>query len=160
MGISSRPQSSVAGYLAKYVCGSPISGRRTEGVTDTEVVFGCRDHRDGQQKLKKLSPQDFLTRWFEHVPSRDLRMIRRCDLYANSCAQLRARICEQLPTESPTETAAAEPARGRIIPLERDVCPVCNTQVRSPAAGPSRLKSIGIFPRGFPRGQPQKGTPP
>ena len=76
---------SVAGYLARYVCGSPISGRRIERVTADEVAFQYRDHRDGQQKRMKLSPHDFLTRWFEHVPPKGLRMIRRSGVYANNC---------------------------------------------------------------------------
>ncbi|APZ95705.1 Putative transposase [Fuerstiella marisgermanici] len=73
----------MAGYLAKYVCGSPISGRRIERVDSDEIAFWYRDHRDGQQKLMRVTPHEFLKRWFEHVPPKGQRMIRRSGLYAN-----------------------------------------------------------------------------
>jgi len=118
---------SVAGYLARYVCGSPISGRRIERVSRGAVVFRYRDHRDGQQKVMRLKPHDFLNRWFEHVPPRGLRMIRRSGLYANCCAEDRARICEQL-----SETDSSEihrQAANQVTNLDPERCPLCNTEV-------------------------------
>jgi len=116
---------SVAGYLARYVCGSPISGRRIERVDADQVVFRYRDHRDGQEKRMPLTPHDFLSRWFEHVPPRGLRMIRRSGLYANSCAGIRTRICNQLASAAPEATAAAT----RVSRLDPEECPLCNTAV-------------------------------
>ena len=75
---------SVAGYLARYLVGGPISDSRLCFVTAEQIVFRYRDHRDGQEKRMPLSPHDFLTRWFEHVPPRGLRMIRRSGCYSNS----------------------------------------------------------------------------
>lgn len=118
---------SVAGYLARYVCGSPISGRRIERVTADEVTFWYRDHRDGQQKLMRVSPHEFLTRWFEHVPPRGMRTIRRSGLYANSCAQQRAAISEQLSRTE--ESAEPKQAASGIRSLDPERCPVCNTEV-------------------------------
>lgn len=116
---------SVAGYLARYVCGSPISGRRIERVNGEEVAFRYRDHRDGQQKLMRLTPHEFLNRWFEHVPPRGLRMIRRSGLYANCCGEVRAKICVQLSAES----SEARHAASGICSLDPPRCPVCNTEV-------------------------------
>lgn len=146
---------SVAGYLARYVCGSPISGRRVERVTADEVMFRYRDHRDGQQKLMKLSPQDFLTRWFEHVPPKGLRMIRRSGLYSNSSADCRAQICRQLNAESPAEAATAETARSGVRPLDREVCPVCNTEVRTTVLSQPLSDFVRRFSCFFPRGRPK-----
>lgn len=146
---------SVAGYLARYVCGSPISGRRIERVTADEVVFWYRDHRDGQQKLMKLSPHEFLSRWFEHVPPKGLRMIRRSGLYSNSSADRRAQICEQLRVESSSEAATAETARTAIQPLDREVCPVCNTQVRTTALSQPLSDFVRRLSCFFPRGRPK-----
>jgi len=118
---------SVAGYLARYVCGSPISSRRIEQISRDSVVFRYRDHRDGQQKLMRLKPYEFLSRWFEHVPPRGLRMIRRSGLYANCCVELRARICDQL---SQTESSEApQRAANCVTLLDRERCPLCNTEV-------------------------------
>ncbi|MEI8383825.1 MAG: transposase, partial [Planctomycetota bacterium] len=57
---------SVAGYLARYITGGPLSNRRIHSVTATEVAFWYRDHRDGEKKLMRLPPHEFLSRWFDH----------------------------------------------------------------------------------------------
>ena len=59
---------------------------------NSEIAFRYRDYRDGREKLMRLAPAAFLDRWFEHVPPRGLRMIRRSGLYANCHAALRQRI--------------------------------------------------------------------
>jgi hypothetical protein len=41
---------SVAGDLARYVTGGPISDRRIESVQNSQVIFRYRDHRDGKEK--------------------------------------------------------------------------------------------------------------
>jgi hypothetical protein len=131
---------SVAGYLARYVCGSPISGRRIERADADQVVFRYRDHRDGQEKRMRLTPHEFLSRWFEHVPPRGLRMIRRSGLYANSCAGVRTRICRQLASESPEATAAAT----RVSSLDPEECPVCNTAVSTRVVCRPRLPTFYV----------------
>ncbi len=122
---------SVAGYLARYVAGGPISDKRLCSVTDEAVVFAYRDHRDGVEKLMKLTPEDFLSRWFEHVPPRGLRMIRRSGLYANCCRSQRQLICAQL-TLPDTAAAVAEPraAAAQVCRLDPERCPRCNTCVK------------------------------
>lgn len=113
---------SVAGYLARYITGGPISNRRIQSVTDTAVSFWYKDHRDGQEKLLTLTPAEFLSRWFEHVPPRGLRMIRRSGLYANSCSKQRGQIQQQLQTEPPHSAPA-------VSALEPERCPRCNSPV-------------------------------
>jgi len=121
---------SVAGYLARYMSGGPISDKRICSVTDTAVVFRYVDHRDGVEKKMKLTPHEFLSRWFEHVPPRSLRTIRHSGLYANCCARVRRTICAQLESESSSH-AASEPraAAARVSSLDRERCPRCNTCV-------------------------------
>ena len=91
---------SVAGYLARYMSGGPISDKRIISVTDSEVVFLYHDHRDGEQKKMKLTPHEFLDRWFEHVPPRSLRIIRRGGLYSNCWRRKRQAIAAQLEPQS------------------------------------------------------------
>ena len=117
----------MAGYLAKYVCGSPISGRRIERVDSDAIAFWYRDHRDGQQKLMRVMPHEFLNRWFEHVPPKGLRMIRRSGLYANCNAGQRKRVCEQLSAED--GRAASKQAASGVKSLDPQRCPRCNTDV-------------------------------
>ena len=121
---------SLAGYLARYMAGGPISDKRLCSVTDSEVVFVYRDHRDGVEKRMKLPPGEFLSRWFEHVPPRGLRMIRRSGLYANCCRAVRQSICAQL-TLPGTAAFVAEPraAAAQVCRLDAERCPRCNTCV-------------------------------
>lgn len=114
---------SVAGYLARYLTGGPISNHRIDSMTDDAVVFWYRDHRDGVKKRMSLTPTDFLSRWFEHVPPRGLRMIRRSGLYANSRSKQREAIQEHLRASQPQCT------RETVSALEQERCPVCNTEV-------------------------------
>ncbi|WP_077025621.1 transposase [Fuerstiella marisgermanici] len=69
----------------------------------------------------------FLNRWFEHVPPKGQRMIRRSGLYANCNAGQRKRVCEQLSAED--GRAASKQAASGIKSLDPQRCPRCNTDV-------------------------------
>ena len=119
---------SVAGYLARYMSGGPISDKRILSVTDSEIVFLYRDHRDGEQKKMKLTPHEFLDRWFEHVPPRSLRAIRRGGLYSNCWRRKRQAIAAQLQPQSCSGvTSEPRAAAAKVVSLDRDRCPRCNT---------------------------------
>ena len=109
----------------------PISNRRIHSATQTEVTFWYRDHRDGAKKLMRLTPDEFLSRWFEHIPPRGLRMIRRSGLYANSCAKKRAEIQRQLLASTTNHSATEWDTKSlaAVFPLEPERCPVCHTAV-------------------------------
>lgn len=134
---------SVAGYLARYVCGGPISDRRIEQVTAEDVTFRYRDHRDGQEKRMRLTPHEFLSRWFEHVPPHGLRMIRRSGLYANCSAGLRRRLCTGIAEQNAEATQAVT----GVSTVDSERCPVCNTDVVTRAIfRPLPPESIGLQP--------------
>ena len=111
--------------------GGPISNRRIQSATQTEVTFGYRDYRDGAKKLIRLTPDEFLSRWFEHIPPRGLRMIRRSGLDANSCAKKRVEIWRQLiaSTTNHSATKCDTKSLAAVFPLEPERCPACNTAV-------------------------------
>ena len=121
---------SVAGYLARYLAGGPLPDRRLESADSTSVCFRYRDHRDGSERLMRLSTQEFLSRWFEHVPPRGLRMIRRAGLYANSSHARREAVRQQLQEQNSPETLVAANAVSQIRSLDPEYCPRCNTEVR------------------------------
>ena len=120
---------SVAGYLARYMSGGPISDKRLCSISDEAVTFRYKDHRDESTQLMKLTPHDFLSRWFEHVPPRALRMIRRSGCYANSPGDVRKQICEQLAAERRTTQTGRPAGSAEVNPLDREQCPVWNTCV-------------------------------
>lgn len=121
---------SVAGYLARYMTGGPISDKRICSVTASSVVFRYRDHRDGLEKQMRVTPHEFLSRWFEHVPPHGLRMIRRSGLYANCCKSVCKAVRAALGGSAGEEAgsgpqAAATQVRG----LDPPRCPRCNSCV-------------------------------
>lgn len=121
---------SVAGYLARYMSGGPMSDRRLVSISNEAVTFRYKDHRDGSEQLMTLTPHDFLSRWFEHVPPRGLRMIRRSGLYGNSCGDVRKQVRKQLAAaHCVAATPPAAVAASRVTPLDPEQCPVCNTCV-------------------------------
>ena len=113
---------SVAGYLARYIAGGPMSDRRLQTVTGTEVTLWYQDYKNGQDKVMRLKPHKFLARWFEHVPPRGLRMIRHSGLYANCHAGRRRAIRGEAASSSRQRTQPH-------IRLDPERCPECNHQI-------------------------------
>jgi hypothetical protein len=126
---------SVAGYLARYIAGGPMSDRSLHSVTESRVAFRYRDYRDRQTKTMRLSPDDFLKRWFEHVPPRGLRTIRRSGLYANCHADLRQQIRGQAVTDSKSQPPPQ-------VTLDFDRCELCNGIIRVVEISRPRYTSI------------------
>lgn len=114
---------SIAGYLARYITGGPISNARIVAVQDDHVTFRYRDYHDGAEKHMRLTAEEFLRRWFEHVPPRGLRAMRRSGLYATAHKATRQRLRATLPEP-------AEPAVNPRNRLEPECCPLCNSPVR------------------------------
>lgn len=140
----------VAGYLARYISGGPIADRRLVSVSAKKIVFRYRDYRTHSERLQKLEPGQFLERWFEHVPPRGLRTIRRSGLYANCYRKLRESLREQAFQER------GEPSGANITPVEPTLCPQCHEPVVRiefirPGRDPERL---GPTWKSIPLGQP------
>lgn len=52
---------SVAGCIARYITGGPISDQRLHSVSDSQIVFRYRDYRDGKDHLMESTPHGFPT---------------------------------------------------------------------------------------------------
>lgn len=131
---------SVAGYLARYITGGPMSDRRLHAACGQGITFFYRDFHTGTQRLMTLTPHEFLARWFEHVPPRGLRTVSHSGLYAN------ARVPDREAARSQITAAAGTPpppAGARPVDiLAPDTCPRCNhplvrRSVCLPAARPA-----------------------
>ena len=141
---------SVSGYLARYITGGPIADRRLQSVSDEAITFRYRDYHDGQNKFMRLTPVQFLDRWFEHVPPRGLRMIRRSGLYANSHKATRHRLVAEM------SGLTASHKRRTVVALAPERCPLCNTEVTVHELVRPGRPPASHFARcgGAPRGQP------
>ena len=83
----------VVTYLARYVRGGPISNHRAVRATADQVSFRYSDHRDGQEKVMSLTPEQFLGRLSLHEP----------DPGPSRCG-----------TAAPTRTASGRPRRSAV----------------------------------------------
>ncbi|HEY1393806.1 MAG TPA: transposase, partial [Methylibium sp.] len=86
----------VVRYLARYVKGGPINERSLRTVDAQQVAFTYTDHRDGQRKLMRLQPGEFIDRVLWHAPPRGQHTVRHYGLYASGSGHLRALCAKQI----------------------------------------------------------------
>jgi hypothetical protein len=97
--------SGLVAYLARYLRGGPIRDSRIRASTGGSVSFALRG-----EKALTLSKAEFLSRWLEHVPEPQTRVIRHYGLYAHTARALRELARRSLP--------ALERTRPRSTPTE------------------------------------------
>lgn len=77
-------------YLSRYLRGGPINNRRLISCVDGKVTFSYKDYRKSKEEGKKvkdkmtLPAEQFLQRFFLHVPQPNTQVVRSYGLYANS----------------------------------------------------------------------------
>ena len=121
----------VVTYLARYVRGGPISNHRVVRADAEQVLFRYTDHRDGQEKVMRLTPEQFLGRLFLHVPDPGTQRVRYYGLYAHGKREALAQCREQLgqpPLEAPEELDWQTYCEGRGM-TEQTRCPVCGKRL-------------------------------
>lgn len=118
-------------YLAKYLRGGPIGNRRLVSCHGGQVKFRYVDRRDGQaarQASMRLSAEQFLKRWSQHVPPAGMHVVRAYGLYASGnrrqLNQARAQLAQ--PAYDPQQVTINESPDEAPIPQAVCVCPVCN----------------------------------
>lgn len=115
-------------YLARYVKGGPLSDRRIVAADERSVSFRYRDHRDGNDKVMRLSAAQFLERVLWHVPEKGQHQIRHYGLYAPQACSKRARCRQLLDQEVESPPAEAFDWQGFWAQLgqrHRSACPIC-----------------------------------
>ena len=117
----------VVTYLARYVRGGPISNHRVVWADAEQVRFRYTDHRDGEDKVMTLSPEDFLQRLFLHVPDPGTQRVRYYGLYAHGKREALAHcreLLDQPPIEEPEELDWQTYCERRGL-VDQTRCPVC-----------------------------------
>ncbi len=80
-----RPEA-VIGYLARYTFRTALSDARIQAVTGTEVALSYKDYRDRNRwKTLKLSGEELIRRFVQHVLPKGLMRIRHYGFLANRC---------------------------------------------------------------------------
>lgn len=70
-------------YLARYSHRVAITNRRIQHVRAERVCFKYKDYRDGATKSMQLTPQQFASRFLQHVLPKGLAKIRHYGIFSN-----------------------------------------------------------------------------
>jgi len=115
----------VTNYLARYVMGGPIGNGRIKHFDgkQVEVVVG-RERKD--PATVKLSTEEFIGRWLEHVPVSGFHIVRAYGLYSSAMAAKREACRAELAAAGPPATAEDSIDDNEQAPARPQCCPVCD----------------------------------
>jgi len=72
-------------YLANYIKGGPIGNSRIKEYDGEKVVFSYKNSRnERKEELMELSTEEFMRRILQHVPEKDMKMVRYWGLYSTA----------------------------------------------------------------------------
>lgn len=121
-------------YLSGHLRGGPLHDGRIVTYDGATVRLALRD-----EKTMDLPAEEFVGRLLQHVPVRNLRVVRHYGLYAHTQREARERARSQLPAPAADAAPSAELAAPPSEEPER--CPQCGA-----------VLIVEVFPRG--------GSPP
>jgi hypothetical protein len=108
-------------YLARYTHRVAISNHRLLTVTDNQVAFRWKDYaHSSKQRIMRLSCEEFLRRFLQHVLPRGFPRIRYFGWMANRTRGEMLPLCRRLLHQPSPATDAALPSRPATWP-----CPRC-----------------------------------
>jgi hypothetical protein len=128
-------EQAVLDYLARYVFRIAITNARIVGLDAAGVTFTYRDRKTSCRRTCRLSGEEFMRRFLQHVLPRGFHKIRYFGLWHTAHREDAARVRQMLQLQAPpptgplpetamppdpTEVAAAAP------PLEPRICPHCH----------------------------------
>jgi hypothetical protein len=121
-------------YLARYTHRVAISNHRLISLEDGQVTFRFKDYANSnRQKTMKLSADEFLRRFVQHVLPRGFVKIRHYGLLANRDRAERLHVCRKLllpvkvAAQAATAADCAEPPV-TINPAPKRCCPNCGSE--------------------------------
>ena len=69
-------------YAGRYARRPPIAQRRITGISKQQIKFWAKDRRLRRQKIVRLTPEQFLAAWIQHIPDRYEHAVRSFGLFA------------------------------------------------------------------------------
>lgn len=114
-------------YLAPYVFRVAISNNRILKVENDQVTFRYREGDSGKWRTAKLSAEEFIRRFLQHVLPKGFVKIRYFGLLAPGNRQRLKLAHALLPmiTAQPPSTTASECQTSLPLPLHSPTCPAC-----------------------------------
>lgn len=144
-------EQAVLNYLARYVFRVALTNARILSLDDQTVTIQHKQRKTGRRRTCRLSGEEFMRRFLQHVLPRGFHKVRYYGLWhpahRHNAARVRQMLHLQAPSEPspppelllpPGEQSGAEPTP----PIEPRICPHCHQ---------GRLVFIRTLPRHIPR---------
>ena len=143
----------VLDYLARYVFRIALTNARIVGLDDETVTFQYKERKTGCSRTCRLSGEEFMRRFLQHVLPRGFHKVRYFGLWHPTQRQNAARVRQMLQLQAPpTADLTQDPAAPPLVPpnvepvppIEPWICPHCQqgqlifirTLTRPQAMGP------------------------
>ena len=108
-------------YLAKHIKGMAVEERDIRRVTDEYIEIASASN--GKQSQTRLTPQEFVIRYLNHIPPKGLVMVRNLGLYSTRHIKETAELKKQLAQEKGIAVVEKKPEAKKIQ------CPVCGKEL-------------------------------
>jgi hypothetical protein len=128
-------EQAVLDYLARYVFRVALTNARIVGLDDHGVTIQYKDRKSGCRRTCRLSGDEFMRRFLQHVLPRGFHKVRYFGLWHPRQRHNAARIRQMLQLQAPPKTdvvqddLAGRPlvpsAEAPVPPIEPRVCPHC-----------------------------------
>ena len=114
-------------YVARYVHRVALCNSRLESFDQQQVTFRYRDNRSAQLQRCTLSPEQFISRFLQHVLPSRFTKVRYYGLFSPRCRDA-LKQARSLLLQAPSEVARdPENSPGETEPQGSDrLCPVCH----------------------------------
>jgi Putative transposase/Transposase zinc-binding domain len=105
-------------YLARYVTKSAVSNQRLQGYDESgKLKLNCQDSDSGEWSTVRLTPDEFLRRWCQHILPNGLMRVRHYGWLSAAAKARLERVRFILQVAAPVKPAPIEPPKPK--------CPCC-----------------------------------
>jgi hypothetical protein len=127
-------EQAVLDYLARYVFRIAITNARIVSLDDAGVTFAYRDRKTGCRRTCRLSGDEFMRRFLQHVLPRGFHKVRYFGLWHPAHREDAARVRQMLQLQAPPSAGPLpelavpppEPTEAAAVPpIEPRICPHC-----------------------------------
>jgi Putative transposase len=128
-------EQAVLDYLARYVFRVALTNARIVGLDDEAVTIQYKERKTGRARTCRLSGDEFMRRFLQHVLPRGFHKVRYFGLWHPAQRHNAARVRQMLQLQAPPEPglpqelvlASPEPSGAEpMLPIEPPICPHCH----------------------------------
>jgi Putative transposase/Transposase zinc-binding domain len=128
-------EQAVLDYLARYVFRVALTNARIVGLDDQTVTIQYKERKTGRRRTCRLSGDEFMRRFLQHVLPRGFHKVRYFGLWHPAQRHNAARIRQMLqlqsppkrdPPQNPTVPPLVPPNIEPVPPIEPMICPHCH----------------------------------